>query len=475
MKSMPNSYRTQALEVVAEAHRAYPESRHLALNYTGLLVTCERRSEALAACEEFLVRFGIDEELLQCTLELRRQTGVYDRVVEGSKNAISLCMIVKDEEACLARCLASAKPAVHELVVVDTGSTDRTVAIANTFGAKVSQFTWNGSFADARNHGLHQARGSWVLVLDADEVIAVQDHAAIDETVRSAAKGAKAFSVLTRNYTTMIHAHGWTPNDGSYPAEERAEGWQPSCKVRLFPRDHRFRFKGEVHEMVEASLREAGVPIEQASFVIHHYGELEQDPVRQLDKKLRYFETGMQKLTQQPDDLAAICELAVQAGELGRFEEGIGLWDRVLDKHPDYVEALFNKGYCLIGLQRYSAALEVSRRAVELQPDHKEAVFNYGTCELYVGDPQRALEVVRPLAEDHPEYPLLQALWAALASVNHKCTEAAGLIVQLFGKGYAIEAYLRERALVLKQLGRDRLAGLLQEATHTLNARKQDV
>jgi antitoxin component HigA of HigAB toxin-antitoxin module len=92
-----------------------------------------------------------------------------------------------------------------------------------------------------------------------------------------------------------------------------------------------------------------------------------------------------------------------------------------------------------------------------------------------VGDPQRALEVVRTLAEDHPEYPLLQALWAALASVNHKCTEAAGLIVQLFGKGYAIEAYLRERALVLKQLGRDRLAGLLQEATHTLNARKQDV
>lgn len=468
MSTAQTSYRTQALEVVAEAHRAYPESRHLALNYTGLLVACERRSEALAACEAFLVRFGVDEELLQCALELRRQTGVYDRVVEGSKNTISLCMIVKDEEACLARCLASAKPAVHELVVVDTGSTDRTVAIANAFGAKVSQFTWNGSFADARNHGLHQARGSWVLVLDADEVIAVQDHAAIDETVRSAAKGAKAFSVLTRNYTTMIHAQGWTANDDSYPAEERAEGWQPSTKVRLFPNDDKFRFRGEVHEMLEPSLREASIELKPASFVVHHYGELEQDSPKQLDKKLRYYEIGLQKLAQQPDDLAAICELAVQAGELGRFEEGIGLWDRVLEKHPDYVEALFNKGYCLIALQRYSAALEVSRRAVELQPDHKEAVFNYGTCELYVGDPQRALQLVEPVAARWRDYPLLQALQVALYGACGQAELGRQLVIQLRQQGYGIAGYLQGRCDTLRSLGRDAVAdgvvGLLAKA-----------
>ena len=450
-----------ALGIFASALDIHPDCRHLGLLKAELLAKTGYHAEALAASEAFLVRFGADEELLTLTSELRRQTGVYDRVVEGSKNTISLCMIVKDEEACLARCLASAKPAVHELVVVDTGSTDRTVAIATAFGARVVSFSWNGSFADARNHGLYQARGSWVLVLDADEVIAVQDHAAIDETVRSSAKGAKAFSVLTRNYTTMIHAQGWTANDGSYPAEERAEGWQPSWKVRLFPRDHRFRFKGEVHEMVEASLREAGVPIEQASFVIHHYGELEQDPVRQLDKKLRYFETGMQKLAQQPDDLAAICELAVQAGELGRFEEGIGLWDRVLEKHPDYVEALFNKGYCLMGLQRYDEALVCSRRGLELAPNHKEAAFNYGTCELYVGDPQRALVTLLSVVKCNKDYPLLQALCCVLYLCLEQQDQAALLYKVLREQGYAVDDYIQQRAQALKAQGRHLFADRL--------------
>ncbi len=466
MKSMPSSYRCQALEVVAEAYRAYTECRHLALQHVNLLAACEYRSEALRAAEAFLGHFGADDELLQCALELRQRAGLYDYLTEGGQQSISLCMIVKDEEACLARCLASAKPAVHELVVVDTGSSDRTVAIATVFGARVVSFPWNGSFADARNHGLEQARGSWVLVLDADELLAAQDYSAITEAVRLAAKDIKAFSVLTRNYTTMIHAQGWTANDGSYPAEERADGWQPSWKVRLFPNDRRFRFRGEVHEMVEASLRAAGMEILSAPFVVHHYGELEQDPVKQLDKKLRYFETGLQKLAQQPDDLAAICELAVQAGELGRFEEGIDLWDRVLQGHPEYVEALFNKGYCLMGLKRYAEALELSRRALEHDPDHKEAALNYGTCELYVGDPGRALQVVEPVAARYSDYPLLQALRAALYGGCGQTDQGRQLVTQLRQQGYGIAGYLQARCDTLRSLGRDAVADGVAELNY---------
>jgi tetratricopeptide (TPR) repeat protein len=256
----------------------------------------------------------------------------------------------------------------------------------------------------------------------------------------------------------MIHAQGWTANDGSYPLEERAEGWQPSWKVRLFPNDRRFRFRGDVHEMVEASLREAGLPIERATFVIHHYGELDQDPLKQLDKKLRYFEVGLQKLAQQPDDLAAVCELAVQAGELGRFEKGIELWDRVLRQHSDYVEALFNKGYCLMGLQQYDEALECSRRALELAPDHKEAAFNYGTCELYVGDPQRALAVIRPVAAQHPGYPLLKSLLAVLCLATDNITAGQKLVQELLTDGYGINGYIQERTAVLTTLHRSGLA-----------------
>jgi tetratricopeptide (TPR) repeat protein len=84
---------------------------------------------------------------------------------------ISLCMIVKDEAATLGRALESVQGVVDEIIVVDTGSEDETVAIAQSWGAQVSSFAWVNDFAAARNVSLSQATGDWVLVLDADEVL----------------------------------------------------------------------------------------------------------------------------------------------------------------------------------------------------------------------------------------------------------------------------------------------------------------
>jgi tetratricopeptide (TPR) repeat protein len=83
-------------------------------------------------------------------------------------------MIVKNEAHQLSRCLASARPYVEEIIVVDTGSSDETVAIAHQFGAQVSYFEWCDDFAQARNASLAHATGDWILVLDADEELVVQ-------------------------------------------------------------------------------------------------------------------------------------------------------------------------------------------------------------------------------------------------------------------------------------------------------------
>jgi glycosyltransferase involved in cell wall biosynthesis len=447
-----NSHLNDLLHILSAAVQLYPDSRNLAHHHAELLAQCGFDREALNACEAFLIRFGIDDELLNLALAVRQKFGFYDLLAQSGKQSISLCMIVKDEQSCLARCLASARPVVHEIVIVDTGSSDRTVDIAIAFGAKVSPFPWNGNFSDARNYGLEQAKGAWILVLDADEVISLQDHTAL-LAATSAVEKSSAFSVVTRNYTTMVQAQGWTANDGSYPEEERADGWRPSWKVRLFSNDARFRFRGDVHEMVEASLREAGVNIQHASFVVHHYGELDQDPVKLIDKKQRYFEIGMQKLDQHPDDMAAICELAVQAGELGRFEEAVGLWDRVLQRYPAYVEALFNKGYCLMGLQRYDEALAHSYRALELDPDHKEAAFNYGTCELYVGDPQGAIKKLVPLAEKYSDYPLLTAVLLVLYLAAGHAESAFVYLEKLKSSNYAVKDYVMARIHLLEKIG----------------------
>jgi glycosyltransferase involved in cell wall biosynthesis len=80
-------------------------------------------------------------------------------------------MIVNDDARLLGRCLQTARPHVDEIVVVDTGSSDETAAIAGRYGARVEQFAWSDDFAAARNHTLSLATGDWVLVLDGDEIL----------------------------------------------------------------------------------------------------------------------------------------------------------------------------------------------------------------------------------------------------------------------------------------------------------------
>ncbi|HZQ97649.1 MAG TPA: tetratricopeptide repeat protein [Chloroflexota bacterium] len=97
----------------------------------------------------------------------------------GDRPFVSVSMIVKNEEKDLARCLSSVKPFADEIVVVDTGSTDRTVEIAESFGASIHYFAWCEDFAAARNFALDRTHGEWVLHVDADEVAVVADPAAL--------------------------------------------------------------------------------------------------------------------------------------------------------------------------------------------------------------------------------------------------------------------------------------------------------
>lgn len=84
---------------------------------------------------------------------------------------LSLCMIVRDEQATLERCLASARPHVDEVVIFDTGSTDATVDIAGRYADVLRAITWPGSFSEARNAAMDACTGDYILTLDADEYI----------------------------------------------------------------------------------------------------------------------------------------------------------------------------------------------------------------------------------------------------------------------------------------------------------------
>ena len=88
---------------------------------------------------------------------------------------ISACAIVKNEEGNLPRWLACAKELADEMVVVDTGSTDRTAELAREAGASVYSFEWRKDFAAAKNFALRKAKGDWIVFLDADEYFSEED------------------------------------------------------------------------------------------------------------------------------------------------------------------------------------------------------------------------------------------------------------------------------------------------------------
>ena len=108
---------------------------------------------------------------LRCRELARRALEIAARAQPAEGMRLSLCMIVRDEQEMLPRCLTAVAAAVDEIVIVDTGSTDATIEIARSFGARVIEHEWTGSFAEARNVSFDAASGDWLMYLDADEVL----------------------------------------------------------------------------------------------------------------------------------------------------------------------------------------------------------------------------------------------------------------------------------------------------------------
>lgn len=123
-------------------------------------------------------------------------------------------MIVKNEERLLSRCLASVRALVDEIVVVDTGSSDRTVEIAESFGAQVYHTAWENDFSKARNLSLKHATKDWILVLDADEELRPDDHALVKALTT---KPNTCYLLNQRHYTNDLRLNNSVSCKGSTP------------------------------------------------------------------------------------------------------------------------------------------------------------------------------------------------------------------------------------------------------------------
>jgi glycosyltransferase involved in cell wall biosynthesis len=207
-------------------------------------------------------------------------------------------MIVKNEEKHLARCLSSVKDVVDQIVVVDTGSTDVTIRIAESFNANIFNFDWVNDFSAARNFALSKCTGDWILYLDADEEL---KKSSISELFNNIIKKPAAINCIVKSLTSEKSKFGVM----KYP--------------RLFPNNLGIRFEGKVHEQIQSSLDKNKIQLIDSNIEIIHYGYIldEDSANKKLERNLALLLSSETKKQNHYDTL----RLAQTLHSLKRYDE----------------------------------------------------------------------------------------------------------------------------------------------------------
>lgn len=305
------------------------------------------------------------------------------------ENKISLCMITKDEEDFLPQCLDSVKALADEIIIVDTGSTDRTVDIAGKYGAKVFHHPWEDDYSKHRNQSISYATGNWILIMDADEVIAARDIEKIKHIINSVKTD--GFEFILRNYDTQLFANSTlTTND--YEEVKGLPGFIPVNLIRLFKNDQDIYFTGKVHETVSQSFRQSQKTSHNTGIPIHHYGRLRKDHTKR--KQELYLSLGEKRLKESPHDQIAYKGLAEQYLELNMLDKALEVLNRGCSIFPDIVELRFDRGLALDRLTRYDEAKLEYQSVLERKPDHAGALHNLAQIYFFENKFKTAIEML---------------------------------------------------------------------------------
>ena len=339
---------------------------------------------------------------------------------------LSVIMIVKDEADCLAECLASVQPVADEIVVVDTGSNDDTVAIAESFTAKVVHMAWVDDFAQARNRSITEASGDWLLHMDADEVLDEEGAQQIRALVDDDGAGADAIEVTLANYCDDPRAWRWVPVQAGDAMARGFSGYLPVGLLRLFRNRPDFEYREAVHENITASVEEGDGVIMQSDLVIHHYG-YEPDPAKNEAKAALYLRIARAKMESHPEDVKALGDFAEQANASGLTDEAEAACRRAQALNPLHLETASTLANILMSRGELDGAKAVLLQLEEegISPPH--VVIALGAIALKAGkleEAQRRLEAVTIQAPRQPMARLVLArVYDRLGETEHALRE----------------------------------------------------
>lgn len=296
---------------------------------------------------------------------------------------LSLCMIVRDEQEMLPQCLEAVAGAVDEIVIVDTGSRDQTIEIARSFGARVIERPWTGSFAQARNASFDAANGDWLIYLDADEVLVREDAA------------------LLRELTGRTWREAFYLSETSYTGEAEEGSAVVHNALRMFRNRPEYRFEGRLHEQIAHRLP-GYLPerFEAVDVRVEHFGYL--GTVREARGKSRRNIELLQMQLDEGDTTPFLrfnlgCEHASagdQAAALEQFEQAWQALEGQADRESHkFVPALLSR---LVKALRVRDLLEDARtrasQGLELFPDFTDLVFEQALIARALGEHERAIE-----------------------------------------------------------------------------------
>ncbi|WP_196514060.1 tetratricopeptide repeat protein [Nostoc sp. NZL] len=266
---------------------------------------------------------------------------------------LSLCMIVKNEAATLPKCLNSVRKVVDEMVVLDTGSIDRTPNIAQQLGAKVHHFKWCNDFSAARNAALKYVTGDWILVLDADETLTP----GIVPQLREA---------IARDEYLLINL---------VRHEIGAEQSPYSLVSRLFRNHPDIRFDRPYHALVDDSVSEilTKEPHWQVGYLpgvaLSHVG-YQKSAIAQNNKYAKAATAMEGFLATHPDDPYVCSKLGALYVETGKVSQGMELLRRGISAAEENYDILYELHYHLgiaySRLQKFPQAISHYKTAIKL-------------------------------------------------------------------------------------------------------------
>jgi tetratricopeptide (TPR) repeat protein len=288
---------------------------------------------------------------------------------------VTLCLITKNEEENLPRVIESVRGLVTEIIVVDTGSTDNTVAVAERLGARVHHFTWINDFAAARNYSLSLATGEWILVMDADDEFPRESIPSLCNWLSHA----PPLDVvgLYRRYP--------------YPGMERDA---VTVVPWLFRNGKGLHFRHAIHETLCTAEGESARPAHVLTVTIFHHGIDGTDAV--LERRARNLPMLLRALESKPDDIRMLFYVGMTYLETGDHNESIAYLQRVIELTDRWVDVM-PKSYACIGhalrqTNRLQASEAMVREGLRWYPEYPELWICLGYTLDALGRLEEAVE-----------------------------------------------------------------------------------